>query len=72
MADVEYIMPVDSVVLHLPLPGQFGGMSECNLNPGSVPGLEWSLSATLNAESKTIQVGGGEMPDKNTIVFQLS
>ena len=71
ITDVKYIMPVDSIIPHLPLPNQFGRMSKYNLNPKNIPDLKWNLSTTLNTESKTIQIKE-EIPDKNTIVFQSS
>ena len=71
ITDVKYIMPVDSIIPHLPLPNQFGRMTKYNLNPKNVPNLKWNLSTTLNTKSKTIQVKE-EIPDKNTIVFQSS
>ena len=71
ITDVKYIMPVDSIIPHLPLPNQFGRMSKYNLNPKNIPDLKWNLSTTLNTKSKTIQVKE-EIPDKNTIVFQLN
>ena len=70
ITDVKYIMPVDSIIPHLPLPNQFGRMSKYNLNPKNIPDLEWKLSTTLNTKSKTIQIKE-EIPDKNTIVFQM-
>ena len=70
ITDVKYIMPVDSIIPHLPLPNQFGRMSKCNLNPKNIPDLKWKLSTTLNTKSKTIQIKE-EIPDKNTIVFQM-
>ena len=33
ITDVKYVMPVDSIIPHLPLPNQFGRMSKYNLNP---------------------------------------
>ena len=71
ITDVKYIMPVDSIIPHLPLPNQFGRMSKYNLNPKNIPDLKWNLSTILNTKSKTIQIKE-EIPDKNTIVFQLS
>ena len=71
ITDVKYIMPVDSIIPHLPLPNQFGRMSKYNLNPKNIPDLKWKLSTTLNTKSKTIQIKE-EIPDKNTIVFQLT
>ena len=70
ITDVKYIMPVDSIIPHLPLPNQFGRMSKYNLNPKNIPDLKWKLSTTLNTKSKTIQIK--EVPDKNTIVFQTT
>ena len=69
ITDVKYIMPVDSIIPHLPLPSQFGRMSKYNLNPKNIPDLKWKLSTTLNTKSKIIQIKE-EIPDKNTIVFQ--
>ena len=69
ITDVKYIMPVDSIIPHLPLPNQFGRMSKYNLNPKNIPDLKWKLSTTLNTKSNIIQVKE-EIPDKNTIVFQ--
>ena len=69
ITDVKYIMPVDSIIPHLPLPNQFGRMSKYNLNPKNIPDLKWNLSTTLNTKSNIIQVKE-EIPDKNTIVFQ--
>ena len=71
ITNVKYIMPVDSIIPHLPLPNQFGRMSKYNLNPKNIPDLKWNLSTTLNTKSKTIQIKE-EIPDKNTIVFQSS
>ena len=71
ITDVKYIMPVDSIIPHLPLPNQFGRMSKYNLNPKKIPDLKWKLSTTLNTKSKTIQIKE-EIPDKNTIVFQTT
>ena len=71
ITDVKYIMPVDSIIPHLPLPNQFGRMSKYNLNPKNIPDLKWKLSTTLNTKSKIIQIKE-EIPDKNTIVFQLT
>ena len=71
ITDVKYIMPVDSIIPHLPFPNQFGRMSKYNLNPKNIPDLKWKLSTTLNTKSKTIQIKE-EIPDKNTIVFQLT
>ena len=71
ITDVKYIMPVDSIIPHLPLPNQFGRMSKYNLNPKNIPDLKWNLSTTLNTKSKTIQIKE-EIPDKNTIIFQSS
>ena len=71
ITDVKYIMPVDSIIPHLPLPNQFGRMSKYNLNPKNIPDLKWNLSTILNTKSKTIQIKE-EIPDKNTIVFQSS
>ena len=71
ITDVKYIMPVDSIIPHLPLPNQFGRMSKYNLNPKNIPDLKWNLSTTLNTKSKIIQIKE-EIPDKNTIVFQSS
>ena len=71
ITDVKYIMPVDSIIPHLPLPNKFGRMSKYNLNPKNIPDLKWNLSTTLNTKSKTIQIKE-EIPDKNTIVFQSS
>ena len=69
ITDVKYIMPVDSIIPHLPLPNQFGRMSKYNLNPKNIPDLKWKLSTTLNTKSKIIQIKE-EIPDKNTIIFQ--
>ena len=69
ITDVKYIMPVDSIIPHLPFPNQFGRMSKYNLNPKNIPDLKWKLSTTLNTKSKIIQTKE-EIPDKNTIVFQ--
>ena len=63
ITDVKYIMPVDSIIPHLPLPNQFGRMSKYNLNPKNIPDLKWNLSTTLNTKSKTIQIKE-EIPDK--------
>ena len=71
ITDVKYIMPVDSIIPHLPLPNQFGRMSKYNLNPKNIPDLKWKLSTTLNTKSKTIQIKE-EIPNKNTIVFQMT
>ena len=71
ITDVKYIMPVDRIIPHLPLPNQFGRMSKYNLNPKNIPDLKWKLSTTLNTKSKTIQIKE-EIPDKNTIVFQTT
>ena len=71
ITDVKYIMPVDSIIPHLPLPNQFGRMSKYNLNPKNIPDLKWKLSTTLNTKSKTIQIKE-EIPNKNTIVFQTT
>ena len=71
ITDIKYIMPVDSIIPHLPLPNQFGRMSKYNLNPKNIPDLKWKLSTTLNTKSKTIQIKE-EIPDKNTIVFQTT
>ena len=71
ITNVKYIMPVDSIIPHLPLPNQFGRMSKYNLNPKNIPDLKWNLSTILNTKSKTIQIKE-EIPDKNTIVFQSS
>ena len=71
ITDVKYIMPVDSIIPHLPLPNQFGRMSKYNLNPKNIPDLKWKLSTTLNTKSKTIQIKE-EIPDKNIIVFQIT
>ena len=71
ITDVKYVMPVDSIIPHLPLPNQFGRMSKYNLNPKNIPDLKWNLSTTLNTKSKTLQVKE-EIPDKNTIVLQSS
>ena len=71
ITDVKYIMPVDSIIPHLPLPNQFGRMSKYNLNPKNIPDLKWKLSTTLNTKSKTIQIKE-EIPDKNAIVFQIN
>ena len=71
ITDVKYIMPVDSIIPHLPLPNQFGRMSKYNLNSKNIPDLKWKLSTTLNTKSKTIQIKE-EIPDKNTIVFQIT
>ena len=71
ITDVKYVMPVDSIIPHLPLPNQFGRMSKYNLNPKNIPDLKWNLSTTLNTKSKTVQVKE-EIPDKNTIVLQSS
>ena len=71
ITDVKYIMPVDSIIPHLPLPNQFGRMSKYNLNPKNIPDLKWNLSTTLNTKSKIIQIKE-EIPDKNTIIFQSS
>ena len=71
ITDVKYIMPVDSIIPHLPLPNQFGRMSKYNLNPKNIPDLKWKLSTTFNTKSKTIQIKE-EIPDKNTIVFQIT
>ena len=53
ITDVKYIMPVDSIIPHLPLPNQFGRMSKYNLNPKNIPDLKWNLSTTLNTKSNT-------------------
>ena len=71
ITDVKYIMPVDSIIPHVPLPNQFGRMSKYNLNPKNIPDLKWKLSTTLNTKSKTIQIKE-EIPNKNTIVFQMT
>ena len=71
ITDVKYIMPGDSIIPHLPLPNQFGRMSKYNLNPKNIPDLKWKLSTTLNTKSQTIQIKE-EIPDKNTIVFQIT
>ena len=71
ITDVKYIMPVDSIIPHLPLPNQFGRMSKYNLNPKNIPDLKWKLSTTLNTKSKTIKIKE-EIPNKNTIVFQTT
>ena len=69
ITNVKYIMPVDSIIPHIPLPNQFGRMSKYNLNPKNIPDLKWKLLTTLNTKSKTIQIKE-EIPHKNTIVFQ--
>ena len=71
ITDVKYIMPVDSIIPHLPLPNQFGRMSKYNLNPKNIPDLKWKLSTTLNTKSKIIQIKE-EIPHKNTIAFQTT
>ena len=71
ITDVKYIMPVDSIIPHLPLPNQFGRMSKYNLNPKNIPDLKWNLSTTLNTRPKTIQVKEEKL-NKDTIILQLS
>ena len=71
ITDVKYVMPVDNIIPHLPLPNQLGRMSKYNLNPKNIPDLKWNLSTTLNTKSKTVQVKE-EIPDKNIIVLQSS
>ena len=71
ITDVKYIMPVGSIIPHLPLPNQFGRMSKYNLNPKNIPDLKWNLSTTLNTKPKTIQIKE-ETPDKDTIILQLN
>ena len=43
ITDVKYIMPVNSIIPHLPLPNQFGRMSKYNLNPKNIPDLKWKI-----------------------------
>ena len=50
ISDVKYVMPVDNIIPHLPIPNQFGRMTKYNLNPKNVPDLGWKLSTELNTK----------------------
>ena len=56
ISGVKYVMSVDSIIPHLPIPNQFGRMTKYNLNPKNVPDLGWKLSTELNTKSKIIQI----------------
>ena len=70
-SDVKYIMPVDSIIPHLPIPNQFGRMTKYNLNLKNVPDLGWKLSTELNTESKTIHIHE-QIPQKDCINIDLT
>ena len=71
ISDVKYIMPVDSIIPHLPILNQFGRMTKYNLNPKNVPDLGWKLSTELNTKSKTIQIHE-QIPQKDCINIDLT
>ena len=48
LANVKYILPVDSVSAKLPDYQSFGRKTKLRLNPDRVPDLHWNLSTTLN------------------------
>ena len=69
ISDVKYVMPVESLIPHLPLPNQFGGAAKYNINPNKVPNLHWTLSSELNTKPKTLQVKE-EIPIKITVKLE--
>ena len=69
ISDVKYVMPVESLIPHLPLPNQFGRAAKYNINPNKVPNLHWTLSPELNTKPKTLQVKE-EIPTKITVKLE--
>ena len=70
ISDVKYVMPVDSIIPHLPIPNKFGRMTKYNLNPKNVPNLKWELSTDLNTKSKIIQIKE-QIPEKDNINIKI-
>ena len=56
ITDVKYVLPVDSVISHIPSFNQFGRKTKLNLNPEVVPDLKWKLSNTLNTKTPIIPI----------------
>ena len=70
ISDVKYVMPVDSIIPHLPIPNQFGRMTKYNLNLKNVPNLQWKLSTDLNTKPQIIQVKE-QIPQKDIIQIKV-
>ena len=70
ISDVKYVMPVDSIIPHLPIPNQFGRMTKYNLNLKNVPDLQWKLSTDLNTKPQIIQVKE-QVPQKDIIQIKV-
>ena len=71
ISDVKYVMPVDSIIPHSPIPNQFGRMTKYNLNLKNVPDLGWKLSTEFNTKSKIIQIHE-QIPQKDWIHIDLT
>ena len=66
--DVKYVLPVDSVISHIPTFNQFGRKTKLNLNP-NVPDLKWKVSDTLNTKTPIIPI---KIEKVNTQTTQLT
>ena len=53
ISDVKYIMPVDSIIQHLPDFNQYGRKTKYNISPAQVSDLKWQLATTLNTNFTT-------------------
>ena len=69
ITDVKYVLPVDSVIPHIPTFNQFGRKTKLNLNPDVVPDLKWKVSSTLNTKTPIIPI---KIEKVNTQTTQLT
>ena len=68
ITDVKYVLPADSVISHIPTFNQFGRKTKLNLNPDTVPNLNWKVSTTLNTKTPIIPI---KIENINTQTTQL-
>ena len=69
ITDVKYVLPVDSVISHIPTFNQFGRKTKLNLNPDVVLDLKWKVSDTLNTKTPIIPI---KIEKVNTQTTQLT
>ena len=48
IADVNYILPADTIIAKLPDYNKFGCKTKLGLNPQNIPDLNWELATTAN------------------------
>ena len=69
ITDVKYVLPIDSIISHIPTLNQFGRKTKLNLNPNVVPDLKWKVSDTLNTKTSIIPI---KIEKVNTQTTQLT